>query len=107
MWTWLEKLLDLISNHGFPIVTATIFLIAILLALRGLWGEYRRLTRRHQELLAETSRLVEFASYESEIARETISLTLKRLGEIHRILNGLIEAVKSLENHHQRDAGAD
>jgi len=98
MWTWLEKLLELISTYGFPLVTASIFLITLILTLRGLWGEYRRLTRRHQELLVETSRLMEFAAYESEIVRETITLTLKRLAEIRRTLDTLTEAAKSIEN---------
>ena len=67
MWNWLENLLQLISLHGFPLVAAALFLVAVPLALRSLWAEYRRLTRRHQELLSETSRLMELAAWEKGI----------------------------------------
>ena len=103
MWNWLENLLQLISLHGFPLVAAALFLVAVPLALRSLWAEYRRLTRRHQELLSETSRLMELAAWESELARETISATLKRLAEIRRILYQIIETTDSLEDNPSGD----
>ena len=103
MWNWLENLLQLLSLYGFPLVAAALFLVAVPLALRSLWVEYRQLTRRHQELLSETSRLMELAAWESELARETISATLKRLSEIRSILQQIIETTDSLEDNPSTD----
>ena len=91
MWDWLEKLLELINRYGFPFVTAALFLIIIPFTLRGLWREYRNLTKRHTELLIETTRFIELSTVESEIAMQTITATLQRITDIRKKLDLLIQ----------------
>lgn len=95
MWTWLEKLLEIMSRYGYPLVAAALFLVVILVMLRNLWREYRRLSERHHELLVETSRLLEHSSAESEIALQTINIALNRLAEIRRKLDEIFELINA------------
>jgi hypothetical protein len=94
------------TTYGFPLVCTAIFLVAVPLALRALWLEYRRLARRHNQLLAETARIMEIASAESELARRTINMALKRLADIREKLDALTEAINSMENHPTKNHGA-
>ena len=98
MWDWLEKLLELISQYGLPLVGATLFLVIIPIALRGLWREYRRLVNRHHQLLAETARLMEQSAAESELARQTINIALERITNIRKILDELTSALDTEAN---------
>jgi hypothetical protein len=95
MWTWLEKFLQLIADYGFPLVTAALFLIIIPVVLRNLWREYRRLSERHDQLLQETSRLMEISSAESELARQTIDIAMRRLDEMSITVQKLIALLEN------------
>ena len=105
MWTWLEKLLELMSSYGLPLVVAALFLIIIPLALRGLWREYRRLSDRHHELLAETARLMELSAAESEIARQTITAALQRISDIKSKLDELTHALNNKDPNNANPTG--
>jgi len=99
MWNWLEKFLELMARYGCPLVAASLFLIIIPIALRGLWREYRRLSDRHSKLLAETARLMELNAAESELAQQTITIALQRIADIRKILDEFLETLNNAENN--------
>ena len=97
MWTWLVTLLEIMSRYGYPLVAAAFFLVFILVVIRNLWREYRRLSERYHELLVETSHLLEQSSFESEIAMQAINTAICRLSEMRRILDEIRDAIKNEE----------